>query len=107
LVDEKENTLLTGCNLESYSIQKDPFSLSPLKTGIFETKCQFPGKLFNAGSYSIKLYITTEDLHDPIISGLNIIDFQIIETDYMRNDYMGVNIGTLKFKQSWSTRQLS
>ncbi len=107
LLDESGNTLLTGCNLESYCIQKDPFCLTPIEIGMYETTCRFPGKLFNAGKYSVKLYIVTENLHDSIISGLKILDFQIIETDYMRDEYLGVNIGILKFKQNWSTRKVS
>ena len=107
LLDANQNLLLAGGNLESYSMQKDPFCLSPLKTGIFETTCRFPGKLFNAGEYSLKLYITTDHLHDPVIAGLKVLDFRITETDYMRDDYSGVHLGTLKFKQSWATRLVS
>jgi len=107
LLDSKENVILTGCNLESYSTKQDKLCLSALDVGRYETVCHFPGKLLNEGIYSVKLFITSSDLHDSVLSALHLFDFEITETDYMKDEYYGKNIGLLKFKQFWQTRPLN
>lgn len=106
LENKNRLVLLTSSNTESYSIQKDYFCLTPLKRGLYKSTCIFPGKLFNAGIYYISLYIVENDIHNPVIENLQILEFEIVETLYMREDYFGKNIGLLKFKQSWQTRPL-
>ena len=107
LTDSEGNVILTTCNLKSFSINEDLFCLKPLKKGVYESVCRFPGKLLNKGEYSLYLYIAKSDIHNIVINNLKILDFEIIETNFMRDEYLGESIGILKFKQDWCTRHLN
>ena len=95
--------LLTSSNMTSASETYDPWVEQPYPTGLYCTSCVFPGRVFNDGIYAVTVYINDNSVFRSHVHEREALKFEIVDTGFMREEYHGPWLGSLRMKLPWST----
>jgi lipopolysaccharide transport system ATP-binding protein len=100
-------TIISSTNQSSISATYDPFAERPCPPGLYRTSCTYPGRLFNDGDFTITAFIVNKvgaGNHTYVVETLK---FKIIDTGFMREEYQGPWLGSLRMKLPWSTKVIA
>lgn len=98
--------MVTSANFVPASSTVDPFAERLLAIGLYKTSCTFPGRLFNSGHYSVTVFIFENAGARSHIFSEEILRFEIEDTGYMRENYYGPWLGSLRMKLPWTSAEI-
>ncbi len=90
-------------NMSSTTATYDPWVERTFPVGVYRTSCNYPGRLFNDGIYTVTVFINDNSVDRHHVREREVLRFEIVDTGYMREEYLGPWIGTLRMKLPWST----
>jgi lipopolysaccharide transport system ATP-binding protein len=103
ILNAQGKPVLISGNLKSCSSSYDPWVEQTFAPGIYRTTCVFPGRLLNAGTYSLSIDINDASLYRMHVHAVDVLKFEIVDTGYMREEYHGPWPGNVRVKLPWST----
>ncbi len=107
LTNSQDELLVTSGNQKSISAQYDPWVDRPYPIGLFRTSCTYPGRLFNDGFYRVTVYLNDASTSRHHVLERDVLQFEIVDTGFMREEYQGPWLGNLRLKLPWATEPVS
>jgi lipopolysaccharide transport system ATP-binding protein len=106
LMNAKGEPVLASANMRSASSTVDSWAERRFPAGLYRTSCQFPGRLFNYGEYTIDVVINDASSDRHHVMEREAIRFEIVDTGYMREEFQGLWIGSIRIKLPWHTEKI-
>lgn len=102
LLDNIGTCILATVNSDSAVIEKDSFFGKPLQKGVYRTTAVIPANFLNEKTYSITVYLGSEDPAD-FAHTEEVISFSVVDTGEMRKEFTGEWMGLIRPKMHWHT----
>jgi len=107
LHNSRGELVVTSGNMSSVSATYDPWAERPYPAGLYRTSCIYPGRLFNDGIYAVTVFINDGSVDRHHVLEREIVKFEIVDTGFMREEYQGPWLGSLRMKLPWSTEAVT